>query len=221
MADDRSKRRAGSVHGVTFKRQQTSPGTPVSIQPAEVPDEIDDGPTPLPVNAEEAHSWQHVGSRVTRVELTQQSTREWLGRIEALVDEFAIPSLKKLMGQIDDLLRRQERNSERLEVFFDDQWPKLCEAVDELGTRLERVERKQDDFVREIALHNDRITRAEKTLDEIERRVDRLERKNDDAALAKTAATAERKRLITWARAAYAVATALVGVGAYLAGIHL
>ncbi len=178
---------------------------------------MDDGPTPLPQNAEETIAWHHVDARLARVELGLSAFQQSFPRLEGMFNEFALPALRGVMGQIDGLLQRQERNSTRLELFFDEDWPRLQDAVDLLGERLARVERKQDEFVAALALHNDRISRTEKALSVIEIRVDALELdKRDQRVVA-----AERRRWLSWGKAAYALATAALAIAGYLAGTNL
>lgn len=200
MADD--KRRG--VHGVSFKRPKTSPGTPVSITS---PDEFDDQPTPPPQSVEEALAWLHIDERLGKLETGLGAFVQSFSRLEGVVTEFALPSVKDLMAQIDGLLTRQERNSTRLELFFDEQWPELTAAVDQLGERLERVEKKQDEFVAALALHHERIARAEKRLDDIEAQLSviRLEKRDERVS------RAERKRIFSWARAAVVALAAAAG----------
>lgn len=184
------------------------------MQPAAPPDaELEDEDTPVAGNVDEAITWYHLVERFGKIELGFSAFQQSFPRFEALVNEVLIPWLNKLMVQVDGLSQRQERSGQRLETFFDEQWPKLVEAVDLLGERLERVERKQDDFVREIALHNDRIARAEKRLDDFERQLDVINLERRDRSVV----AAERKRW--WSRIVNLPNAIAAGVGAVVVAV--
>lgn len=147
---------------------------------------------------DEVREWRHLDERVAKVELGLSAYVQSFARLEASVDEFVKPAVKQLMGQLDLLLRRQERIDTRLETFFEDQWPRLVDAVDQLVERLARVEKKQDEFHTALAAHHDRIARAEKALELVEIRLGVVERRLDDAALTSNVAKAERRRLLSY-----------------------
>lgn len=217
MVDDRSKKRAsshwGDVERAAVGRQKTQPGTPVGAPvPEPVDDEIDEGPTPLPMNAAEAHSWQHVGARVSRLELREQAFAQSFPRLEGLITEFVIPAVKDLMGQIDGLLQRQERNSTRLEIFFKEDWPELTVLVGQLAAGLARVEKMQNELSAALSLHHERIARAEKRLDDVERQLGVI----NLAAHNTRVIAAERRRWLSWGKAGYAAMVAIAGAAGYV-----
>lgn len=176
-------------------------------------DDFDDGKTPVPHNVDEFRQVRHVDERISKVEIGLSAYVQSFARLEASVDEFVKPAVKQLMGQLDLLLRRQERIDTRLETFFEDQWPRLVDAVDQLVERLARVEKKQDEFHTALAAHHDRIARAEKALELVEIRLGVVERRLDDAALTSNVVKAERRRLLSYvlnAKAAFAAGASVV-----------
>jgi chromosome segregation ATPase len=220
--DDRSKRRALSrgEHD-RFARHPTLPGSPVGGAVPEAIEDTDESQTPSPTTVDELREWRRVEERVSKTELGLSAYTQSHAHLEAQTNQFVVPAVKRMLGQLDEMGTTFARLDGRLETFFEEQWPELHASVKDAITRLQRVELKQDQLALLIAQHNERIAKAEHALTEIETRVAKLERRNDDAALASNTIKAERTRWFSWAKAAYAVAGALAGIGAYLVGTNL
>lgn len=213
MVDDR-KRRAGSVYGIersSFARGKTEPGT--NAIPVEVDPEITEPPTDLAELTDRLWPLRHLDKRVERAESKVDAFTQSFARLEAMFNEFALPALKDAMCGIDGLMQRSEANTQRLEFFFEKQWPELQAAVDKLVERVGRVETSQDKLAQSISTHHDRIQRAEMALLEIERRIGIIELDKRDSRVI----SQERQRWLSWGKAAYPIVAALAGALGYLA----
>ncbi len=175
MVDDRDKpRRARSHWGderrAAVGRQTPRGGVPVEIDPEHTPPPREPPPAAeleqMPLDAQVRalrdvaagnndairSVWEsrHVGERVTRLETAVNGYTQQVAHNQASLDQW-VPVVKECIGRIDHALTQQSRTESRLEVFFNVEWPKIADALDDVGTslrdlalRMGRLEANQD-----------------------------------------------------------------------------
>lgn len=210
--DERSKpRRAASHRDYSDVRAKTSPGTPVSAVPLAIED-FDEGPTPLPTSAEEAFGWQHVDRRLVAVEAAVNGYTRQVDRHEQTIEQWSVTAQRCIVdiGVASQRLTGIETNLGHDSKRISDALDGVSKALRDLGDRVTRVE------VAVGNISNAQIEQAAKT-SALTDRVSNLELAERD----KVVEARQRRRWLSWGRAAYAVVVAVIGIAGYLAGTNL
>ncbi len=226
--NDRDKpRRARSHWGderrAAVGRQTPRGGIPVEIDPEQTPppceppraDELEAMPLDAQVRAlrdvaagnndaiRSVWDLRHVGERLDRVERAVHGYTQQVAYHQASLDQW-VPVAKECIARIDHALNQQGRTETRLEVFFDVEWPKIADALDDVGTslrdlasRMGRLEANQD------RIAGSQVAQAGQIV-ALEVRVTSLEISKSTAVIRAD----ERRRIFGWAQAG------LVGLGA-------
>lgn len=218
MVDDRNKpRRAASFWGDEQRavggRKRTEPG-------AGVPVEVDDEATPPPTDIREAvgQLWElrHLGERLQGAERAIRGYTGQVDRHEERLDQW-VDQTQKCAARIDHATRQLTELSAHMEAFFERDWKRITESLDgvsralqDLGQRLSRLE------VNVNHVDTEQTEQAAKLI-ALDTRVTKLER----VELDKVVVAAERKRWLSWGKAAWAAVVAAIGTAGYLAGSQL
>lgn len=146
---------------------------------------------------------RHVGERLSCVERAVTGYTQQVAHHQASLDQW-VPVVKECLGRIDHALNQQSRTESRLEVFFDVEWPKIADALDDVGTslrdlatRMGRLEANQD------RVAGSQLAQAGQIV-ALEVRVSALEVSKSTSLIRAD----ERRRIAGWAQAG------LVGLGA-------
>jgi hypothetical protein len=121
--------------------------------------------------------------------LVRQSTE-----MSTLMREFMMPAVKDLMGRMDGMEQANVASTTKWTHFWDNEWPHLTNAVNQISSHfsriekdVDRIERQVDEFVRRF---DDVRTTTNRRLDELKSRNEQLElriRKVEDFKTSMTA----------------------------------
>lgn len=217
MVDDRNKRRARSEHD-RFAQRPTRAASAAEFDP-----EL----TPLPddTDAALAQLWplRHMDERIERSEkeiaAANAAIRGYTGQVERHEAQISnwVQHTHKLSADIDTATRQLTELAAHQEAFFERDWKRITEALDgvtdalkDLGQRLSRLE------VSVKHVDGTQVEQAMKIVS-LDTRVTALEADKRDGRVV----AAERRKWLSWGKAAYAVVTAAIALAGYLAGSNL
>ena len=69
---------------------------------------------------------------------------EGISQTHATVDQFLMPAVKMMQGQLASLVSAHEQSRVKVTQFWDSEWPRAVKTLGEIGPRIDKVERTQE-----------------------------------------------------------------------------
>lgn len=201
MPDDPRKPRASSHWGDDRRASRRTPhGVPVEIDPETTPPPLEPpepdaeayDTIPPTIRGEldrlresvrgNAHAIGRVwdergnGERIDRLEIKLDALTGDVGRVIALIEGFIHPVVKAVQGELHGMSTAQTANQARAAVFWEHEWPAALKSLDGLDTRLDRIERQQEDHARDLRSFGAQVQAAGAIGSALDTRVTALER---------------------------------------------